>query len=94
MAIPYDMARMTIRSTFALDPDTARALERLAGLWGVSKSEALRRAVAAASREERVDPAAEALGALDTLQDLMGIQDETAARWIRTVRAERRARRP
>ncbi|MCJ7627607.1 MAG: ribbon-helix-helix protein, CopG family [Longimicrobiales bacterium] len=94
MAIPYHMARMTIRSTFALDPGTAQALERLAARWGVSKSEALRRAVAFASREEGVDPAAEALAALDLLQERMGMEDTTAAEWIQTVRAERRAGRP
>lgn len=39
---------MNIRSTFALDPLTAQGLARLANKWGVSKSEALRRAVAQA----------------------------------------------
>jgi Ribbon-helix-helix protein, copG family len=43
------MATMTIRSTYALDVETVRKLEDLARRWGVSKSEALRRSVRAAS---------------------------------------------
>ena len=42
------MATMHIRSTFALDELTVRGLAQLAEKWGVSKSEALRRAVARA----------------------------------------------
>jgi hypothetical protein len=39
------MAAMTIRTTVAFDPATAARLERLAKRWGVSKSEAMRRAL-------------------------------------------------
>lgn len=39
------MASMTIRTTVAFDPATVARWERLAKLWGVSKSEALRRAL-------------------------------------------------
>ena len=42
------MATMYIRSTFALDEPTAHGLSQLARKWGVSKSEALRRAIARA----------------------------------------------
>lgn len=42
---------MNIRSTFALDRATAQALARLAARWQVSKSEALRRAVAQADEQ-------------------------------------------
>lgn len=94
MVIPSSMARMTVRTTFALDTDTAQALDRLAARWGVSRSEALRRAVAAASRDQGVDPAGEALAALDALQKRLAVEDETADRWIRSIRAERRASRP
>lgn len=45
------MATMHIRSTFALDEPTARGLAQLAKKWGVSKSEALRRAVARAQQQ-------------------------------------------
>jgi hypothetical protein len=48
---------MYIRSTFALDEPTTEGLARLAKKWGVSKSEALRRAVARA--EEQPGPAGE-----------------------------------
>jgi post-segregation antitoxin (ccd killing protein) len=47
------MATMHIRSTFAIDEPTALGLTELAKKWGVSKSEALRRAVARA-REQPV----------------------------------------
>lgn len=42
------MATMYIRSTFALDEPTVHGLSQLARKWGVSKSEALRRAIARA----------------------------------------------
>lgn len=42
---------MYIRSTFALDELTTRGLTQLARKWGVSKSEALRRAVARAQEQ-------------------------------------------
>lgn len=42
---------MYIRSTFALDEPTTRGLAQLAKRWGVSKSEALRRAVARAQEQ-------------------------------------------
>lgn len=45
------MATMYIRSTFALDEPTVSGLAQLARKWGVSKSEALRRAVARAQEQ-------------------------------------------
>lgn len=39
------MATMTIRTTVAFDPSTVARWERLAKKWGVTKSEALRRAL-------------------------------------------------
>jgi hypothetical protein len=47
----YGMATMHIRSTFALDELTTLGLAQLAKKWGVSKSEALRRAVARAQEQ-------------------------------------------
>lgn len=44
---------MTIRTTVAFDPATAARLERLAKRWGVSKSEAMRRALEQAEEAER-----------------------------------------
>lgn len=47
------MATMTIRTTVAFDPATAARLERLAKRWGVSKSEAMRRAL---EQSENAEP--------------------------------------
>ena len=47
------MATMTIRTTVAFDVATADRLTRLAKRWGVSKSEALRRALESAENAHR-----------------------------------------
>jgi hypothetical protein len=39
------MASRTIRSTYAFDQDTVKRIKKLAQTWGVSNSEAIRRAV-------------------------------------------------
>lgn len=83
-----------MRSTFALDPETVAALDRLAETWGASKSETLRRIVAAAVRVEEVDRTADALAALDELQEQLGLSAEKADAWIREIRREREASRP
>ena len=89
---PYNMpmAKMTIRSTFALDPETVKTLERISRKWGVSKSEALRRAVRSAA-PEGVGAAVEPLAALDALQKAMKLSPAKAGRWIREIRRERRS---
>lgn len=51
------MASMTIRTTVAFDPATVARWERLAKLWGVSKSEALRRALAVVEEANFPPPA-------------------------------------
>jgi len=94
MAITLGMAKITVRSTFALDPETVTALDRLARRWRVSKSDALRRIVNAASAVENVDATADALAALGELQDLLGLDARKAEAWIREIRAEREAGRP
>ncbi len=91
MAITSSMAKMTIRSTFALDPETVASLDRLARCWEVSKSEALRRVVKAGSAVEEIDDASDALAALDDLQQLLGLDEEKAEAWIHQIRAERQA---
>jgi hypothetical protein len=88
------MAKMTVRSTFALDPETVGALGRLAKRWKVSKSEALRRVVRVASAVEEVDANADALAALDELQRLAGLDEKKAEAWVRRIRAERAAGTP
>lgn len=86
MALTSDMAKMTIRSTFALDRETVENLERLATRWGVSKSEALRRVVDAAARVEEVDAAADALAALQELQERLALTPEKTEAWLRELR--------
>ena len=91
MAITLGMAKITVRSTYALDPETVESLDRLARRWKVSKSEAFRRIVSAASAVESVDATADALAALRELQELLGLDERKAEAWIREVRAEREA---
>jgi predicted transcriptional regulator len=82
------MATMTIRATYALDPQTVRTLDQLARKWDVSKSEALRRAIRAAGSARG---AGTALDALNTLQASTRLSTDEAHRWTSEVRADRRA---
>jgi hypothetical protein len=84
------MATTTIRSTYALDVETVRTLERLAARWQVSKSEALRRAIRAAAGEQPAT-ARNALDALDRLQQSLNLTPARARAWARQARDERRA---
>jgi iron-sulfur cluster repair protein YtfE (RIC family) len=88
------MAKMTIRSTFALDPETVSAIDRLAKRWKTSKSETLRRLVSIATKVEQVDEAADALAALHELQAKLGLDEKAADEWVASIRAERDASRP
>lgn len=84
------MATSVVKTTYALDLETIRALDELARRWDVSKSEALRRAIrASASPSQAVKPT-EPLRALDRLQKAMRLAPTEAARWSASVRAERR----
>lgn len=84
------MATAMVRSTYALDVETVRALERIAQEWRTSKSEALRRVIRAAAGE--AGPAAsDPLRALDGLQRALGLTRTKARAWARTTRDERRA---
>jgi hypothetical protein len=87
------MAIPKIKATYTLDAETVRLLERMSRRWGVSKSEALRRAIrtSAAGDGTETDPR---LAALDRLQRAADLSASTAAAWARNVRAERRAGRP
>jgi len=84
MAIPM------IKSTYVMDVETVRALERIARRWKVSKSEALRRAIHASADEQRPQPT-DALEALDQLQRSLKLTPGGARDWARAVRTERRA---
>ena len=83
------MAIMTIKSTYSLDVETVRALERLAKQWGVSKSEALRRSIRCAA--EAHPAGEEAIGALDELQASLNLSAGGVERWKKSARALRRA---
>jgi len=79
-----------IKSTYALDVGSVRALERMAERWKVSKSEALRRAIRAAAGESAQSPI-DAIEALDRLQRSLSLTPGRARAWAGRVRAERRA---
>lgn len=50
------MASMTIRSTYAFDPETVEAIRTLAKRWKVSQAEALRRSVRIAVAQVSDEP--------------------------------------
>ena len=81
---------MTVKSTYALDVETARALAEMARRWGVSRSEALRRAIRAARRGP-ASGAPKALAALDALQRSIDLDTSSSVRWEKRARAARRA---
>jgi len=83
------MATHTVKTTYALDVETARTLEDLARRWNVSKSEALRRAIRASSARapgEELSP----IQALDRLQRRLRLTPREAARRAAATRAERK----
>jgi predicted transcriptional regulator len=84
------MAKMTCRTTFALDDKTIQRLKHLAARWRVSQAEVVRRAVAqaAAQPEPQVsDPVA-------TLQHLqesgLGLDSKKAEAYLAQVYADRK----
>ena len=84
------MAITTIKSTYALDVATVKALEEIAHRWGVSKSEALRRAIRAAAGVES-HAGQDALEALDELQKSLALSKRKASVWAQRARDERQA---
>jgi hypothetical protein len=80
---------MTVRSTYALDPETIRRLEEVARRWGVSKSEALRRAIRSAATSGT--PERQKMESLKKLQASLGLTRQSADAWIEDVRRERKA---
>jgi predicted transcriptional regulator len=93
MVGPYSksMATLTIKTTYALDVETVRALEELARGWNVSKSEALRRAIRASAKRGTVAGTPDSVRALDRLQRSLRLGKAAAERWSKAVRAERKA---
>ncbi len=81
---------MIIKSTFSLDAETVRHLERLAAGWGVSKSEALRRLI----QTTRLPKAGEPHPAWDMFRQIQARAAKSpkeAEAWARAVRRERKA---
>jgi hypothetical protein len=95
------MAIPKIKATYSLDAETVGALERVARRWGVSKSEAIRRAIhaseasaeASAARDTAADapPINRRLAAFRRAQQLLQLDAATADAWIADIRAERQA---
>ena len=76
-----------IKATYSLDIATVHALETLAKRWGISKSEAVRRAIRRAARSR--EPMNDALAALDELQQLLALDSDATKKWVEQVRNER-----
>jgi hypothetical protein len=83
------MATHTVKTTYALDVETARTLDDLARRWNVSKSEALRRAIRASSAQTPAEPLTP-IQALDRLQESLALTPRRAACRAAAARAERR----
>jgi hypothetical protein len=81
------MAIPKIKGTYTLDTETVRALEGMARRWGVSKSEALRRAIQTTAQQSTLSQ----LEALNKLQKSLNLTPARARAWVRRSRAERRA---
>lgn len=81
------MALPLVKTTYAVDIETKRLLDRLADQWEVSKSEALRRAVRQAAGSQGAD---DRLAALEALQRRARLSSRKASEWMATMRAERR----
>jgi predicted DNA-binding protein len=82
------MARISVKSTYSLDVDTIRRLERVAARWSVSKSEVLRRAIEAVDRDEMAGTPLP-LEALQQLQNTLKLTPRQAVNWSREIRRER-----
>lgn len=85
------MASITRKFTYSFDLDTAGRVEELAVHWGVSRTEAVRRAVRVASEKEKPRNR-EALKALRKLWAQPPARtDEEREDWIREIRLMRQA---
>jgi len=88
------MATTTIRTTVAFDPATAARLERLAKRWGVSKSEAMRRALEAAetpapAKVSSDQPNFEEMTPIEIL-DWLRVHPQVAPGWGEAIREDLR----
>ena len=87
------MAVMTNKVTYSLKPETVDRVQELALLWGVPKSEVIRRVVDRAAQSERPDAKKETPVEIFLRIQRMGggISAEAAAKFNAKVRRERRA---
>jgi hypothetical protein len=81
------MATPKVKVTYSLSVETLRVLESAAARWGVSKSEAITRAIQAIDEPVSEDR----LMRFRQWQTAMGLDAEAAARWAEEARAERKA---
>lgn len=81
---------MTVKSTYSLDVESIRTLEKLAQRWNLSKSEVLRRAIRIAAIDGIPGDGAPR-AALDQLQGLLRARRVNLAQWERDLKTERRA---
>ena len=82
------MARTTIKATYSLAPEVVEQLEDLSKRWGVSRSQALTRAICTAAEEEA---GGNPLASLEALQAAVELNAEEARAWMDTARQERMA---
>lgn len=78
-----------IKVTCSLDVESVRDLEKLARRWGVSKSEAMRRAIKREARRN-TKRVTKKLHALDELQASVRARGIDPAQWERDLSSERR----
>ena len=77
-------------SSVSLDPSTLAVVEQLARAWGVSKEEAVRRAVTQAESVPVAAPNSDRLQAFNQLRSRLQLTPEKAAAWPSSVREGRR----
>jgi Ribbon-helix-helix protein, copG family len=88
------MNYLLTRTSMALDSGTLLTLKELAKLWGISKSEVMRRAVKRLKEDaDRQAAQPSPLEALNWLQDGGGLTVKEAAAFREEVKAERQAKR-
>ncbi len=83
------MAVKKVKTTYSLDPETIRDLDRMARRWDVSKSEALRRVVRIAAATES-KPGAATVTALDEIQASVALTKGGADAWLGDINDERK----
>ena len=84
------MAIPKVKGTYSLDVETVRRLEEVARRWGVSKSEALRRAIDSAARQQVPAPS-RPLEVFRGLTRSIELTEEQANDWVASVRSERKS---